>query len=189
MPLLYHLPPPDCCGPLWVERFSPYFTETGFPIANLRPKPAYGLIWPEEQVALDKIAYFFDCELGDTLNGAEYQALDAAAKDWRQRWSNGRRPSLTYVRAPDWMQIVDLRDPKEPRIHALHDERAVVYELCSESWRTAADVKRCVEKGTPSFAISEDGVGRLLGELCEMGLMIEEDDRYLGLAQPVNANW
>jgi ribosomal peptide maturation radical SAM protein 1 len=189
MPLLYHLPPPDCCGPVWVERFSPYFKEPEFPVRNLRPKPAYALIWPEEQVSLEKIAYFFDCEMGDTLSGEEYQALDAAATTWRQRWSNGKRPSLTYIRAPDWMQVVDLRDASEPRIHALHDERAAVYELCSESWRTPADLRRGCEEASPAFTISEDGVRRLLGELCEMGLMIEEDERFLGLAQPINANW
>ena len=38
-------------------------------------------------------------------------------------------------------------------------------------------------------ALFEGGVRSLLGELCEMGLMIAEDDRFLGLAQPVNANW
>ena len=189
MPLLYHLPPPDGCGPIWVERFSPYFTETGFPVSGLRPKPAYALIWPEGQVALEKIAYFFDCEMEGTLPTEEYQTLNAAVGAWRQRWSNGRRPSLTYTRAPDWMQVLDLRDAKEPRIHALHDERAAVYELCSESWRTPADLRRACEQGAPAFAISEEATRRLLGELCEMGLMIEEDDRFLGLAQPVNANW
>ena len=158
MPLIYHLPPPDCCGPIWVERFSPYFTDTGFPVTDLRPKPAYALIWPEDRVSIGKIAYFFDCELGDTLSGEEYQALDAATAAWRQRWSNGGRPSLTYIRTPDWMQVVDLRDPSEPRIHALHDERAVVYELCSESWRTPAELRRCCAEGAPAFAIPEDGV-------------------------------
>jgi len=189
MPLLYHLPPPVSCGPIWVERFSPYFTESGFPIENLRPKPAYALIWPEDQVSLPKIAYFFDCEIGDTISRAAFGDLDAATRDWRQRWTNGRRPTLTYLRAPDWMQVIDLRDSKQPQIHALHDEKAAVYELCSESWRTPADLARACEAGSPSFAVSEGGVRSLLGELCEMGLMIAEDDRFLGLAQPVNANW
>jgi len=189
MPLLYHLPPPDACCPIWLERFSPYFTEAGFPVSDRRPKRAYSLIWPEDQVSLEKIAYFFDCEMGDTLPQEEHHALSASVSAWKQRWSNGRRPTLTYTRAPDWMQIIDLRDPKEPRIHALHDEQATVYELCSESWRTPPDLRRACEQGSPAFAISEEGLRRLLGELCEMGLMIEEDERFLSLAQPINANW
>jgi hypothetical protein len=179
---------------VWVERFSPYYTEPGFPVRNLRPKPAYSLIWPEGQVSLEKIAYFFDAEMGETLPEEHFHALRAAAAGWQERWSNGRRPSLTYTRAPDWMQVLDRRDPKRPQIHALHDEQAALYELCGESWRTPGDLHRACDKSTrdaatPAFSITEARARRLLGELCEMGLMIEEDERFLSLALPVNANW
>jgi hypothetical protein len=140
-------------------------------------------------VSLEKIAYFFDCEMGDTLPDEHFHALRAAAGSWQERWSNGRRPSLTYTRAPDWMQVLDMRDPKRPQIHALHDEQAALYELCGESWRTPADLRRACENGAQAFSIPEDRARRLLGELCEMGLMIEEDERFLSLALPVNANW
>jgi ribosomal peptide maturation radical SAM protein 1 len=189
MPLLYHLPPPDGCGPVWVERFSPYFTDKSFPVENIRPKRAYSLIWPAETVALEKIAYFFDAEMGGTISQDEFRALNAAVGTWRQQWSNGHRPTLSYTRAPDWLQVIDLRVPERPQIHALHDERAAVYELCSESWRTPADLQRACEKSTPAFKVSDDDMRKVLGELCEMGLMLEEDQRFLSLAQPVNPNW
>jgi hypothetical protein len=88
---------------------------------------------------------------------------------------------LVYQRAPDWIQIVDQRDAEETKVHALQGLEAAAYELCGDT-------------GTPARIASELGaeageVERALRKFCDLGLMIDEDGRYLSLALPVNANW
>ena len=40
MPALHHLPPPDGCNDLWLERFSPYFTRPPDQFHEIRPRLA-----------------------------------------------------------------------------------------------------------------------------------------------------
>ncbi|HEV2851499.1 MAG TPA: RiPP maturation radical SAM C-methyltransferase [Thermoanaerobaculia bacterium] len=63
---LRHLPPPAGVGPIWLERFSPYFFDRSFPVKNVRPLDVYSFIYPAE-INLDNIAYFFNYDMDSTL--------------------------------------------------------------------------------------------------------------------------
>ena len=188
VPLLVHLSPPAGGGPIWLERFSPYFTDPSFPVRNVRPWDAYRFVYPKEQIDLRKIAYFFSYEMDDVVPQAEMEGLHALLKDWRDRWHAPRKPLLVYQRAPDWLQVIDRRDPDTPRVHAFHDLEAAVYELCGDTDHTPVRIAERLRTSSDKGG-SPAAVEALLRGFCDLGLMVEDDGHYLSLALPVNGNW
>lgn len=183
IPLLTHLQPPTGIGRVWLERFSPFFFDPQFPVRNRRPEPAYGYVYPST-VDLEKIAYFFAYEM-DGVAEVPLELRDAVAR-WRNAWQGSPRPSLVYQRAPDWLQILDRRDPSDPGVVALHGVRADAYEACGDWQRTPQQVaKRLGGCGRAVPPVTE--VREMLDEFCAAGLMLREAGRYLSLAHPVGA--
>jgi ribosomal peptide maturation radical SAM protein 1 len=187
IPKLVHLPPPAGGGPIWMERFSPYFTDPSFPVEQLEPWAAYHFVYPEDSVDLRKIAYFFDYTMGDTVPDELLVGVKRAMQEWRDSWAQPRRPMLMYQRAPDWIQIVDRRDPDAPQAHAFHGTEAAVYDLCSDTDHTARKVVSMLRED--GVEVVDGEVEEALNRFCELGLMIDEDGSYLSLALPVNSNW
>lgn len=187
LPLLRHLPPPAGCGRIWLERFSPYFFDKSFPVSNVRPLEAYRFIYPEEQLDLSEIAYFFDYEMGETLPDSGYEELQRLVREWKQAWEGKRKPQLVYQRAPDWIQIFDRRTD-QIAAHAFEGLEAAVYECCGDTDRNVMQICKDLE-ATGEKAVDAAAVQEALGKFCEMGLMLEEDGAYLSLALPVNPHW
>ena len=183
IPLLVHLPPPAGGGPIWLERFSPYFTDPSFPVSDVAPWEAYRFIYPEDRLDLRKIAYFFNYSMGDTVPPECIEVVMAGIADWQERWKGPHRPMLVYQRAPDWIQVVDRRAPDAPRVHAFHGLEAAAYEACGDTDHTAARVAESLGGAEPKE------VERALERFCELGLMVGEGGSYLSLALPVNGNW
>lgn len=181
---LKHLPPPHGTGPIWLERFSPYFFDESFPIRNIQPLDMYRFIYPEERFNLDEIAYFFTYEMDETLTLEVHQELREAIEDWRQAWFSKQRPELIYQRAPDWMQIVDRRNGS-PSAHAFEGYQARIYELCGETERTVDQILGSLIKEGHD-GVDAEGVRSSLQDFCEKNLMLHEDGRFLSLAQPAN---
>ena len=100
VPLLYHLPPAACGGKLWLERFSPYYTDSSFGISNVRPRGCYQFLYPD---TLDhsKIAYYFDYDAPHVASaearGELYGAVGIVASEVGRR--NAADPRLPT--APD----------------------------------------------------------------------------------------
>jgi ribosomal peptide maturation radical SAM protein 1 len=188
IPLLWHLPPPHGVGRVRLDRFSPYFDDSSFPVQNVEPFPAYRFLYPIEGIDLHKIAYFFRCDMGDTVPVSERKPLVEVALDWQERWERSPQPSLVYHRGPNWLQILDCRDPAKPRTLALQGEEAEAYECCSETDHTAA---RVAEHLRSSCGIEADvaETQATLRRMCELEVMIEEDGHFLSLALPANRNW
>jgi ribosomal peptide maturation radical SAM protein 1 len=185
MPLLFHLPPPTGGGPIWLERFSPYFTDDSFPVSDVAPWAAYRFVYPDDRLDVRKIAYFFTYTMDDTVPPECLDGVHRALGLWQERWKGAarQRPVLVYQRAPDWIQIVDRRDPDEPRVHAFQGLEAAAYEACGDTYHSAAKVAATVG------ANGDGAVEEALERFCDLGLMVSEDGRYLSLALPVNANW
>jgi ribosomal peptide maturation radical SAM protein 1 len=187
IPKLVHLPPPAGGGPIWMERFSPYFTDPSFPVEQLEPWSAYRFVYPEDSVDLRKIAYFFDYTMGDTVPDELLVGVKRAMQEWRDSWEHPRRPILVYQRAPDWIQVIDRRDPDAPQAHAFHGTEAAVYDLCSDTDHTVKKVVSMLRED--GVEVDNGEVEAALSRFCELGLMIDEDGSYLSLALPVNGNW
>ena len=163
-----------------MERFSPYFTEDSFPVSDVEPWKAYSYVYPPE-LDVRKIAYFFTYTMGDVVPEKSLDGVHQAMGLWQKRWDSPKRPVLVYQRAPDWIQIVDQRDAEETKAHAFQGLEAAAYELCGDT-STAPRVAGKLDA-------SVEDVETALRTFCDLGLMIEEDGRYLSLALPVNANW
>jgi ribosomal peptide maturation radical SAM protein 1 len=187
IPKLWHLPPPVGGGPIWMERFSPYFTDSAFPVESLEPWSAYRFVYPQESVDLHKIAYFFDYTMGDVVPDEQLVGVRRAMNEWRDSWKQPSPPVLAYQRAPDWIQIVDRRRPDAPKAHAFQGVAAAVYDVCSDTDHSASRVLALLrEDGIDAGA---EDVEEALATFCDLDLMIGEDGSYLSLALPVNGNW
>lgn len=188
IPLLAHLPPPTGGGPIWLERFSPYFGDPSFPVHDVHPWEVYRLIYPEGQIDLKKIAYFFSYRMDDVLPQPELRTLHVSLQEWRDRWNQPHRPMLVYQRAPDWLQVIDQRDPTTPRVHTFHGIDAAIYEFCGDTDRSATRVAGQLQQqyGAEIDIATVEGIMR---RFCDTGLMIEEGGHYFSLAFPVNSNW
>jgi hypothetical protein len=56
-------------------------------------------------VNLEKVAYFFDYEMGDTVPDSQHQPAKAFVSQWQQNWSSGNRHSLSYRRTSDGLLL------------------------------------------------------------------------------------
>jgi ribosomal peptide maturation radical SAM protein 1 len=181
---IVHLQPPRRHERIWLERFAPYFTDRDtFPVRDVRPDPSYRFVYPARLgIDLDTIAYFFEFEMNDTVDGAVHAETAALVKAWQERWVWVQPPALVYRRTLDSLLIDDGRGPERQRLSLFQGPLALLYEFCSDTMRTGRQaVEHLAASGSPA---SEHEVGEALAEFCRLGLMVSEDDRYLSLALP-----
>lgn len=186
MPLLRHLPPPGGGGPIWLERFSPYFFDSSFPVRNVKPVRTYRFIYPEEDFDLEKLAYFFSYEMDDTLPKEFHNGLYREIDEWKKDWKSNPRPVLLYQRAPDWIQVIDRRS-RDAKVYAFSGHEADLYEYCGETDRSLQGILGHLSNGDGE--LTTDEIQPVLDKFCDLGLMLREKDRYLSLALPTNPNW
>jgi ribosomal peptide maturation radical SAM protein 1 len=184
---IVHLPPPAGCGPIWLERFSPYFFDPSFQAKNIKPKAAYNFIYLESEIDLKKIAYFFDHEFEEPRLDEQHQKLNDVVCDWKSRWDRGSAPVLVYQRAPDWIQVIDRR-LDQPAVHAFNCREAFIYDFCGETYHPVEMIRNQLREADGDNATTSE-VASVLERFCELGLMLEENGNFLSLALPVNPNW
>lgn len=180
IPHLAHLQPPTSADRVWLERFSPLFTQPArFPMTRREPEPSYRYVYPAT-VDLERIAYFFDYEMEVALEADTYTALRDAVTDWRAAWDAETPPRLVYRSAPGFLQIYDGRHPDGQGTYTFRDTVAAIYLACVDRPRTALGVHR--ELGVPVRTVA--GAFRRFGE---RGLMFLDDDLAVALALPATA--
>lgn len=181
IPSLYHLQPPEAYGPVWLERFSPFYTED-FPLRDVRPREAYEFIYPIPGIDLRKIAYFFDYSADDLASPQVYERLGKAVADWRARWAKTPRPVLWYARGPGWITIEDTRGDVPQRI-TMRGWRAAAYQYCGDKAHSAPRVAEALADLGAGDLGAED-ISRFLATCANRRLMVGEQGRYLSLALP-----
>lgn len=178
-PHLLHLQPPGGWGPIWMERFSPIFTDRkSFPARYVRPEASYGYVYPKH-ANLDDLAYFFDYEFEQALPPEAYEGMKKQAAEWLRLWKKGPRPRLTFWYSPELLQIEDARDPESPGSYNFPQPLASLYVTCSDQPRTAAALQKRLQLDAPLEEIEE-----ALDEFCARGLMMRDGDHFLSLALP-----
>jgi len=189
--LISHLEPPHDCTRIWLERFSPYFTDRErYPVRQVRAEGSYRFAYPEELgVDLDKIAYFFDYEMGQTLPDSAHAATRAWVREWQQRYSSAGPDTLTYRRTGDAVLVDDNRGPEHRGSHAFYGPMAQAYEFCTETMRTPASLAAHLAGTDPTAGYTEHDARDALEEFCGRGLMVAENNHYLALALPTNPHW
>jgi ribosomal peptide maturation radical SAM protein 1 len=180
-----HLEPPTSCDRIWLERFSPYYTNgDGFGVRNVRANRGYGFVYPEH-VDLERIAYFFDYEMPGTVPASSHDATKAWVEHWNELWALDRRPMLSYRRTPGSLFIDFERGPESKGTYVLSGPTAAIYEFCGDAARSAGSVRRyLLDARGEDFPESE--VRDALSTFCDARLMLSEDDKFLSLAIPTN---
>ncbi|MCW2876673.1 MAG: Radical domain protein [Sphaerisporangium sp.] len=182
-PLLHHMQPPRTQHGIWLERFSPYFTDpSSFGISDVRPQPSYAHVYPPE---LDhpRIAYYFDYEVADTATPEAHALMSTAITEWQRAWTGGDRPVLFYQRLPGRLSIIDTRSGR-PRKAVLEGWQGDAYEACGDTMRSSKGVhQQLLDRGCD---LSLEVVTEFLDDCCRSGVMVSEDDKYLSLALPQN---
>ena len=179
MPHLLHLQPPTSANRIWLERFSPLFTEHDtFRLRRRTPERSYRYIYPGD-VDLERVAYFFDYEIEGALPDSAYTDVRGAAADWCNAWRADKLPVLKYWRAPHFVQIYDERQQGQGGTYTFEDTLADLYLACSDQPTTADHVRRELDLDLPVEAIQE-----VFEEFQRRGLMFLDEQFALALALP-----
>ncbi len=179
IPHLFHLRPPSSASRIWLERFSPLFTERDtFQLRHRTPERSYRYIYPGD-VDLDRVAYFFDYDLKNGLPDSAYADVRRATADWSSAWRADRSPELKYWSAPHFLQIYDERTQGQEGTYTFEDTLADLYLACSNRPTTAAAVRQELDLHLPAEAIQE-----IFEEFGNRGLMFLDGQFALALALP-----
>ena len=186
---LSHLEPPKCCTRIWLERFSPYFTDRdAFPIRNIRPEASYLHVYPS-YVDTTKAAYFFDYEMDETVPAEVHAETEKFVTDWQKCWEKTEsRHNLSYRRTCDGI-LIDYKRGLDSGTWHLTGPLATLYEFCGETMHTAAQASEHLGNSSVQYRIPVEDITAALDEFCRKRLMVSEEGKYLSLAIPANPNW
>ena len=175
---IHHLQAPWAIAKARADRGSPMYSEPETQsVTSLTPSPCYDYLFPKDRFNLNRVSYYFEHEMGDTLAENEYDEIFEAVGVWQQRWRQRPKPYLRYRKAWATILIEDGRNCA-PRVMSYADRYARLYEYCADA-RSAKEI-----------AAQFDGaswVDEALAEFVERKLMVHLDNRYLSLALPENA--
>lgn len=179
IPHLFHLPPPSGASRIWLERFSPLFTEHDeFRLRHRTPERSYRYVYPGD-VNLERVAYFFDYDLDGGWPDDTYAGTLRAVADWSSAWRSGRPPVLKYWSAPHFVQIYDERRNGQGGTYTFEDTLADLYLACVDRPTTAAAVRQELNVSLPAEAVQE-----IFAEFQTRGLMFLDEQFVLALAVP-----
>lgn len=171
------LDPPGACGPVRLDRFSPYHLDPErFGMVNMRATAAYRYLYDVPAAELDRIAYYFDFDYADGRSPLDY-AMEAveAVERWRRRHQAGG--GLWMATRPDGsVTILDQRSGRPRRSSTLVGWKAEVFSACDRA-RTRAEID-----ALPSVAgAGTDEVTRFLDRCVAVGVMVHDGGQWLAL--------
>lgn len=181
LPAIHFLGPPVACGPIRLDRFSPYFDAPGsFGFVDVRPVLPYQYLYPFEPESLARIAYYFDYEYAPGVDPRGYaDGVIAHVEEWRR---NPERGCLTAVEMPDGALL--LTDTRRNAVDAslrLEGAERLAYEYCDQL-RNGGGVAAFVEERTGGAEWPARRVAELLDSFVARGLMVTDGTHYLSLA-------
>lgn len=184
LPAIRHLAPPVACGPLRLDRFSPYHANPDkYGLRNIRALSTYRHLYPFSDDVLRRIAYYFEFDYAPGEDPGEYsREVRQYCAEWKAAPERG---ALTAVRRPDGsLGLLDTRSSRtrEGWIFRGLEQRA--YEFC-DSAHSAEAVARHL--GVPA-----DHVLGFLESAAANRLMVTAGGKYLSLAQatrPLRLEW
>lgn len=180
LPTIRFLQPPNSCGPVRLDRFSPYFNHPeAHGITNVKPISAYRYLYPFPETSLKKIAYYFDYSYKEGLNPEGYaDDIIKFVDDWKRNPETGTLKSIAGKNGR--LFLVDTRACALRRHFALSGMDREVYEFCDSVRSSGAIVKHLGE--TFQRTATEDRVKSFLNALVANRLMVTDGNRFLSLA-------
>jgi len=182
IPQLTHLQPPGGAGRIWMERFSPIYSDRiNFPAKYIRPERSYEYVYPQS-FDLNKVAYFFDYELEGILPNSIFEETAQAIERWQAAWKEEQKPKLTFWRSPGFLQIDDHRSSVNTGTYTFEGPLAIIYTACSDKPQKVQSLQRRLDGGWPDNELED-----ALDEFVAAGLMMHDDGKYLSLALPATS--
>jgi len=214
-----HLQPPECCGQIRVDRFSPNFRDAvagseewwadesdEFPGAELKafreddpalmprikltgPLEFYRHTFDLDEAHLRRIAYSFEYRLEGSHPAPEFYER---VVEFVSEWQRRFVPQqLVYFKGRRCLRIEDRRFNLSARTITLAEREKEIYLACGEI-TTPEHLTRILAKKKPLSAPRVDEVREFLDKLVGERLVLREGNRYLALAVPwdqVQANY
>ena len=181
LPAIRHLRPPTACGPVRLDRFSPYYNAPAeFGLLNVRPLATYKYLYPFATESLQRIAYYFDYdyEAGVDPTGYATRVIEYA-EEWRRDTQAG---TLNSVRRPDGaITLIDTRPGTLLPQLLLTGLEQTAYDYCDEL-RSGKSVVQHLRKLFPETEFADSQVIEFLDSLVANQLMATDGDNYLSLA-------
>jgi ribosomal peptide maturation radical SAM protein 1 len=175
---IHHFQAPWAIAKARADRGSPMYTEPETQsISRLVPSACYNYLFPKDRFDLNRVSYYFEHEMGNTLKDDEYEEIYRAVGVWQYRWRQRPKPYLRYRKAWGTILIEDGRNCSTS-VTSYSDRYAQLYEYCADA-RSAKEI-------TAHFD-GEPWVDEAIGEFVERNFMVHLDNRYLSLALPENA--
>lgn len=181
MDAIRFLDPPGACGPLRLDRFSPYFDhpET-FGLLNLRPLAAYRFLYPFPDEALARVAYYFTFDYDPSVDPGDAAAEAVAQADhWRRRPDPG---TLRALRCADGsLRLLDTREDAYVDTLTLGGLEQAAYELC-DAVQSLGAITRHLRTRFPAGKFADGDVAAFLDSMVANRLMVSDGSHYLSLA-------
>ena len=187
IPSLLHLQPPESTSKLWLERFSPYFKwPERYGIRLTGPGLAYGYVYDERKVDLNKIAYDFEYEIDWKVDPQIYEDFVRLVREWKDRYHSTNRPFLFFSKAMSYLTVYDGRGAS-PTCERFDQPYAFILEHCHDQPKSFEQIRKALQNQPFSHSDYEiQPVADLLTTLQRKRLLYEEGGRYFTLALPVN---
>jgi ribosomal peptide maturation radical SAM protein 1 len=186
IPKILHLAPPHTPkGTVLIEchRFSPYFSEKGKWLENVRPLSWYDALFPAAKIDLSRVAYYFEADWKDTLDESAYNAVTLACSKWNRIWGESRElPGLCIHEQKNGNISIEESGTGKNVIHRPDYDRSLVYRAIADP----GDVKKVQLRIKKEFGktLSTEKISLFLDEFVRSSLAIEEKGIYCGLAIP-----
>jgi ribosomal peptide maturation radical SAM protein 1 len=181
IPAIWHLEPPTACGPIRLDRFSPYHgSPADFDITNVRPMAPFAYLYPFAPEIVMDIAYYFDFDYAEPRRPEQYAHNAIALVNCWQ--AEKRRGDLELtVHCGNKLQILDTRGElvTRPRRALLDGWKATVFAACDRS--ASLSKLRDVTAATGE-AVTEVELMEFLRRCVHHRLMITNGTRWLGVA-------
>lgn len=178
---LTFLHPPSACGPIRLDRFSPFHNEPArFGMRNVRPMKTFRHLYPFPDESLSRIAYYFefDYEPGTDPRGYADEVI-AFCESWRAQPESGKL--WAERQASGTLLLLDGRNNAAYSNISLSGMEQAVYEYCDE-YHSAAAVTRRLRALFPGEMIEEQNVSACLESMVANRLMVSDGRNYLSIA-------
>ena len=175
-----HLSPPIACGPVRIERFSPYFEDPeSYGFVNVRPATAYSYLFPFAESTLAGLAYFFEHDYAPGLEPprGNYR-LVRSVYDW-----DVAAPRCELRQGRLGHTLVDSRRPDDTKTYDLDELERLLYSACDDM-RSRTELQELVRRSGMDGDGLAERVDGALASFVERGLMLRRDDLFLSLALP-----
>lgn len=177
------LDPPGACGPIRLDRFSPYHADpAAFGMREVRPLAPYRYLYDVADDELVRVAYYFDFDLDDA-DGHDHFAAAQPVLDAVHRWRAERAAGggvWAIERDDGSLTVLDDRAGRPRRSSTLQGWKAAVYRACDRA-------RRCDELDEIAGAGRAGGpdpadVAAFLDRCRAVEVMVASGDRWLALA-------